>query len=193
MALRNAPSPFWLEWLPTERVLFVAFNGVRDADGESLQAFGRRVARELDACAPAAVVVDLRRNNGGDTYLYRSLLRTLVAWDARGRGTLYALVGRNTYSAAQNFITDLDRLTDVVFVGEPSGGKPATHGNESPITLPWSGLQGGLSAVYWQIGDARDKRLWIAPDLFVPPAARDWFSNRDAAMEAVLAQIRKRR
>ena len=188
----GSEAPFWLEWIPAERVQYVAFVNVLDGKDESLQSFGRRLARELDARRPAAVVIDLRRNNGGDTYLYRSLLRTLVAWDARNPGKLYALIGRNTYSAAQNFITDLDRLTDVVFVGEPSGGKPATHGNESPITLPWSGLQGGLSAVYWQIGDARDKRLWIAPDVFVPPAAQDWLSNRDAAMEAVLTQVRKR-
>lgn len=188
----GSEAPFWMEWIPTERVQYVAFVNVLDAKGESLQSFGRRLARELDARRPAAVVIDLRRNNGGDTYLYRSLLRTLVAWDARNPGRLYALIGRNTYSAAENFITDLDRLTDVVFVGEPSGAKPATHGNESSITLPWSGLQGGLSAVYWQIGDARDKRLWIAPALFVPPAAQDWLSNRDAAMEVVLTHIRKR-
>jgi hypothetical protein len=188
----GSEAPFWLEWIPAERVQYMSFTNVLDAKSESLQSFGGRLARVLDARRPAAVVVDLRRNNGGDTYLYRSLLRTLVAWDARNPGRLYALIGRNTYSAAQNFITDLDRLTDVVFVGEPSGSKPATHGNESPITLPWSGLQGGLSAVYWQIGDARDKRRWIAPAVFVPPAAQDWLSNRDAAMEVVLTHVRKR-
>jgi hypothetical protein len=188
----GSEAPFWLQWIPAERVQYLAFVNVVDARDESLQAFGLRLAGVLDQRKPAAVVVDLRRNNGGDTYLYRSLLRTLVAWDARNPGRLYALIGRNTYSAAQNFITDLDRLTDVVFVGEPSGSKPATHGNESPIILPWSGLEGGLSAVYWQIGDARDKRLWIAPDVFVPPAAQDWLSNRDAAMEAVLTRVRKR-
>lgn len=186
----GSEPPFWLEWMPRDRVQYVAFNNVIDAPNESLDAFGRRLGRELNHRKPAAVVLDLRRNNGGDTYLYRSLLRTLIAWEAGGRGRLYALIGRNTYSAAENFIVDLDRLTDVVFVGEPSGGKPATHGNESPIVLPWSGLQGGLSAAYWQIGDARDKRLWIAPALFVPPAAEDWLSNRDAAMNAVLQHVR---
>jgi hypothetical protein len=30
------------------------------------------------------------------------------------------------------------------------------------------------------------------PDVFVPPTAQDWLANRDAAMEAVLTQVRKR-
>ncbi|HHP7239953.1 hypothetical protein [Longibacter sp.] len=45
---------------------------------------------------------------------------------------------------------DLDRLTDARFVGEPTGGKPKTHGNESAVELPYSGLTAGLSTVYWQ-------------------------------------------
>lgn len=190
--LRATDAPFSAQWLSAERVLYVEFNNVVDARDETLQSFGRRLARMLDARRPSAVVLDLRRNNGGDTYLYQSLLRTLVAWDARGPGRVYAIIGRNTYSAAENFIVDLDRLTSVTFVGEPSGAKPSTHGNESPITLPYSGLQGGLSAVYWQIGDARDKRLWIAPQLFVPPTAQDWLANRDAPLAAILRHLRTR-
>lgn len=190
--LRITDTPFSVQWLSAERVLYVGFNNVLDAKGETLQSFGRRLARLLDSRRTAAVVIDLRRNNGGDTYLYQSLLRTLVGWDARGPGHIYAIIGGNTYSAAENFIVDLDRLTNVTFVGEPSGGKPSTHGNESPITLPWSGLQGALSAVYWQIGDARDKRLWIAPELFVPPTAQDWLANRDAPLSAILLHLRTR-
>jgi C-terminal processing protease CtpA/Prc len=178
--------------MAAERVLYVGFNNVLDAKDETLQSFGRRLAHVLTERRPEGIVIDLRRNNGGDTYLYQALLRTLVAWDAAGQGRIYAIIGRNTYSAAENFIVDLDRLTDVVFVGEPSGAKPSTHGNESPITLPWSGLQGAVSAVYWQIGDARDKRLWIAPQLFVPPTAQDWLDNRDAPLSAILRHLRAR-
>ena len=181
-----------MQWLSAERVLYVGFNNVVDGKDETLQAFGQRLAHVLTARRPAAIVIDLRRNNGGDTYLYRSLLRTLVAWDASQPGRIYAIIGRNTYSAAENFIVDLDRLTDVVFVGEPSGAKPSTHGNESPVVLPWSGLHAGVSAVYWQIGDARDKRLWIAPQIFVPPTAQDWLDNRDSPLLAILQHLRTR-
>lgn len=191
--LRNSDAPFSLHWLSSDRVLYLEFDNVIDAREEMLQAFGERLAHILDARKPAGIVIDLRRNNGGDTYLYRSLLRTLVGWDAKRQGRLYVIIGRNTYSAAENFIVDLDRLTDAIFVGEPSGGKPSTHGNESPLVLPWSGLQGGLSAVYWQIGDARDKRLWIAPQIFAPPTAQDWLENRDSPLSAILQHLRTRK
>src|SRR5262249_1134297 len=83
----------------------------------------------------------------------------------------------------QNFALDLERLTGAIFIGEPTGGKPNTHGDESPTILPYSGLHVGLSAVYWQLSSPRDSRLWIAPKIPVQLSAEDYFANRDPALE----------
>jgi hypothetical protein len=78
-----------------------------------------------------------------------------------------------------------------VFVGEPCGGKPNTHGDESPTVLPYSGLEFGLSCVYWQLSSPRDTRRWIPPSIPVPLSADDYFANRDPALELILKLIRK--
>lgn len=41
------------------------------------------------------------------------------------RGALFVIIGRNTFSAAQNSATLLDRHTHAVFVGEPTGSRPS--------------------------------------------------------------------
>ena len=47
-------------------------------------------------------------------------MNTSLAVNRRGR--LGVLISRSTFSAAENFITDLERRTRAVFVGETSGG-----------------------------------------------------------------------
>lgn len=189
--LTRPDDRFWFEPLPRQQALYVQFNQVADAPGESLAQFGVRLRRVLAASPEVRnLIVDVRRNNGGDTYLYPELLRTLIGFDQQEGTRLAVLIGRNTFSATANLITDLDRLTNAVFVGEPSGGKPlTTGGDESSVVLPWSGLTFLLSSAVWQLTSPRDTRLWITPDVPVQLSARDYFANRDPVMEAVLRLI----
>jgi len=146
----------------------------------------------LDEQSVQNLVVDLRHNNGGNTFLYPELVRTIVHFDAaREDRKLYVLIGRNTYSAAVNFVVDLERFTRAVFVGEPTGGKPNTHGDESPTVLPYSGMRFLLSSVYWQLSSPRDSRLWVPPGVPVPLTAQDYFANCDPALEAIRKLIQK--
>lgn len=190
--LSRPDDSFWFETIASH-TLYVQFNQVRNKPEESLAHFGLRLREHLrDYPGLRDLIVDVRRNNGGDTYLYPELLRTLIAFDAEDGNRLFVLVGRSTYSATANFITDLDRLTDAIFVGEPSGGKPITYGGDSSTSmLPYSGLTVGLSSTVWQLTSPRDTRLWITPDLPVALTAGDYFANRDPVMEAVLELIRQ--
>jgi tetratricopeptide (TPR) repeat protein len=186
------PSDFyWFEYLPEDKTLYLQFNQVRNKPDESLSQFSFRVRDFLAKNNVRNLIVDLRRNNGGDTYIYTELLRTLINFDAGRDNRLFVFIGRSTFSATANFITDLDRLTNAVFVGELSGGKPITVGSdESPFVLPYSGVGGLLSSTIWQLTSPRDARLWITPDIPVQLSAGEYFANRDPVMETVLTLIR---
>jgi tetratricopeptide (TPR) repeat protein len=185
--LEKAADAYWFKHLPDKQAVYVQLNQVVDKDGEPLAAFARRLRQFLDEHKIQMLVVDLRHNNGGNTYLYGELVRTIVHFDASDENRkLFVIIGRNTYSAAVNFVVDLERFTRAVFVGEPTGGKPNTHGDESPTILPYSGLRFLLSCVYWQLSSPRDSRLWIPPSIPVPLSAQDYFANRDPALELVL-------
>ena len=132
------------------------------------------------ARATRPVVVDLRHNPGGDNGTYPPLLEAL-----RGREVV-ALISRTTFSAAGNFITDLEQAAEVTFVGEPSGGAPNHYGDPVPVELPSLGVTVQIAGVYWQKSTPDDPRLAIDPDLPVELSSGDFFAGRDPVLRAGL-------
>src|ERR1700674_4252436 len=95
---------------------------------------------------------------------------------------IWILAGRHTFSAAQNFVNYLERLTNAVFVGDPTGRRPNFTGEKGEAVLPYSGVIAEISnanhwSAFWE-----DQRPWIAPAMPVALKADDYFSNRDAAL-----------
>ena len=134
----------------------------------------------------------MRHNNGGNNSLVTPLLRTLVVFqEADAKNRIFVITGRNTFSAAQNFITFVERLTDAIFVGEPSSSRPNHVGEDGLFVLPYSGVRGSISNRYWQDGNPGDDREMIYPQVPVPPTAEDYLANRDAALEAIFEIVRR--
>jgi len=159
---------------------------------EILQSLEEEIAESivrdsLESTGLRGVVVDLRWNGGGNNGLVRPLIRQLVAWEVSGDGRrIVVLAGRHTFSAAQNLANRLERWTEAVFVGEPTGSRPNVPGERTELVLPWSGLRASISNRYWQDSDPGDERPWIAPDVRVEPSADEYFAGRDPVLEAVL-------
>ena len=86
------------------------------------------------------------------------------------------IIGRRTYSAAQNTATYFGRYTNATFVGE-----------EVPVTLPYGRLRANVSHLFWQSSWPQDRRIWLAPQVDVPPTFADFRAGRDAAIAAILA------
>jgi hypothetical protein len=101
---------------------------------------------------------------------------------------VFVITGRNTFSAAMNFATEIEQTTDATFVGEETGGSPNLYGDVRSVLLPNSNLAASISTVYWEKSSPDDTRPSIIPDLAVPVRAADYFAARDAAMEAILAR-----
>ena len=138
-------------------------------------------------------MIDLRYNNGGNSFLNRTLLRRLVHFElAHPDNRLYVLMGRNTFSAAQNLVTDIDRMTNATLVGEPSGSRPNHVGEDSQLLLPYSSLGLSVASRLFQASDPTDDRIWIAPHVVVELSSDDYFSGRDPVIEAVQDLIRDR-
>jgi tetratricopeptide (TPR) repeat protein len=184
---RNPRIHYWFEYLPDSRLVYVQYNKVANQDGESIEDFSRRLLAFMDTAAVERLVLDLRLNRGGDGTLNRPLLLSLIKARKLDRpGKLFAIIGRSTFSAAQFLVNELERYTDAVFVGEPSGGKVNSYGDSRKIILPNSGITVRVSTLWWQ-EDPRDKRQWKGPDIAAELTSSDYRSNRDPALDAVLA------
>jgi len=183
--LRDVDNPYWFERLPAANVVYFQFNAVTDKPEEPLAAFYRRMFTTVDEHG-AALVVDLRWNGGGNTFLAQPLVHELIR---RDQLTLFVIVGRATFSAAQNTATLLDRHTRAVFVGEPTGSSPNFVGETAPFHLPHSGVRANVSDLYWQTSWPFDRRTAIAPDIYAPPTFAAYRRNRDPAMDAILDHL----
>lgn len=185
--LRNTNETHWFVHLPESDAVYVQFYDVADDSDETLAQFGIRLRNFLSEHDDVRnLIVDLRRNYGGNSYLYPELSRTLVHFDAQQEKRLFVLIGRTMFSAAENFAVDVDRLTNATFVGEPTSGRPQAYGDSPAFVLPYSGMRGGIAAVLWNLSSPRDRRARIAPDIPVALTAADYFANRDPVLETVL-------
>jgi len=191
--LRDVDQKHWELALPEHDALYVQINNLVDDQDEKLPDFGRRLWTVLEKTKPKNLIVDLRHNNGGNTRLYAELLRTLIAF-SRGPGNqIYALIGRRSYSATGNFVTDLERLTDPIFVGEATSECCNLYGDATDVTLPYSKVQGELTAVKWQLSSPSDRRREMSPEVPVQMTAQDYFAGRDPVLEAVQRMIAARK
>ena len=180
--------------MPEHDAVFVQMNNVVNDSDETLAAFGRRLWTVLQTQKPHHLIIDLRHNNGGDTTLYTELMRTIVAFTREPDHDVYALIGRRTYSATGNFVTDLERWASPVFVGEPSSECCNFHGDPSHVTLPYSRIEGELTVVRWNLSrNTFDERHEMVPHLPVVLTAKDYFAGKDPALEAVFRRIEKER
>ena len=190
------PTPLWLQApedryrfvpLPEAKAVYVQYNQVGDKDGgETIAAFADRLLAFVDANPVDRLVLDLRLNRGGNGELNRPLLLALIRARKVDRpGGLFVLIGRSTWSAAQFLVDDLEKYTEAIFVGEPTGGKVNSFGDSNKITLPHSGLTVRVSTLWWQ-GDERDKRPWTAPQVAAGLTLADYRANVDPALEAAL-------
>lgn len=188
--LARTDTSYWLEPLPDFDALYFQFNQVRDAPQEPIAAFAARLRRTLLEQGATTLIVDVRHNNGGNNTLVRPLVRTLIEFEMRApENRIFVLMGRNTFSAAQNFINHVERWTDATFVGEPSSSSPNFTGEDNEVVLPYSRVFGSLSCFYWQDSDPFDDRPWIEPDLPVQLSAADYFAGLDPVLERVLDEL----
>lgn len=181
-------KPFWWEWHDDTKVLYVQYNRVLNSETQTLAAFAEELSRAVAERPVGKLVIDMRNNNGGDTFANESLRKAIARSKANAAGRLFVIIGRRTFSAAMSAVSYFARDTHAIFVGEPTGGRPNSIGEETGFSLPYSGIMVNLADRYWQSGWADDFTLWRAPDIATPVSAKDYIAGRDVAMEAILAQ-----
>jgi hypothetical protein len=172
-----------LSLLARGRVVYLAYN-TTTVDTTRLAAHLTKLASKR---AVKRVIVDLRNNRGGDNQTYPPLVDALQRLGRKHKAVV-VLAGRATFSAAANFMGDLESATRYLLVGEDSGGAPNLYGDVQPVDLPASGLRVEVATTWWVKSPrgARDPRVTFHPDVVVAPTAKAWFAGRDPALAAAM-------
>ncbi len=184
---RRPDEAFWVEYLSSAGAVYVQYNAVQDGEKETVAHFFGRVCAEASRRRADRMIIDLRLNGGGDNTLNAEVVKTIMRTSPiNRRGHLFVIIGRNTFSAAQNLVNSLERYTDAIFVGEPTGANPNQFGDAVPVRLRHSGVVVYVSTLWWQDLDPRDRRPWTAPEVAAEMTSADFRAGRDPALEAAL-------
>ncbi|HKQ61308.1 MAG TPA: hypothetical protein VJS92_08440 [Candidatus Polarisedimenticolaceae bacterium] len=189
LALRrlNRQLPYWWRALEEQHAVYIAYNSCTDDRAHPFGELVSQVLQAIDAQHLTCVVLDVRRNPGGNSAVIQPLLRGLEAREAiNRRGGLYVLVGRATYSSAHDNALEFRRKTHALLVGEPTGCKPNSPGEVKRFTLPRSGLTVTYSTKFYALVEGDPPSL--EPDIAVDETIDDVLAGRDPALAAALAR-----
>jgi hypothetical protein len=187
-AILGGERPLWSR-APTE-----PFRVTRLSDGslyvnwrtyDQLLQRGTALVQDIESDRPQRLIVDLRDSGGGDFNVGREFIRLLASKPWLNRpDRLFVLTGRRTFSAAMTNAVDFRKMTQATLIGEPPGAAPNNWQEVRFFHLPNSGLQVGVSTLYYEFLPGEDA---VRPDIYIPPTPSDWGSERDAAVRYILA------
>ena len=180
---------FWFEHLPEDSAIYFQYNQVTQVGSGTIGTVVRQMENLIADEDVESVVVDVRRNGGGNNTTIGGLVDFLTEADEEGIEVIL-LIGRQTFSAAANFVTAVEQATEATFVGEGIGGSPNLYGDVSTMVFPQSGITASISRRYWEFSTPDDARVTIEPDLPVSMTYREWADGGDPALELALSLAR---
>lgn len=189
ISMQQRKETHWFEWLEDGRTLYVRYDQCADDPGRTVAGFGQRLITEIDGRAGKVdrVIIDLRRNAGGNSALLVPFIKTLKTRNAvSNKDHLFVLIGRSTFSSGMMNAIQLRDIARATLVGEPTGGKPNHHGEVKTFELPNSKLVVQYSTK--RFITVTDDPQAVTPDMPVDLASADYFAGRDAVLDAVLAR-----
>jgi hypothetical protein len=186
-----APHPpdgdeqFWSDVVRS--ALYVAYNRVQGTtrSGRSISDLATDIDEAVRSGRAERVVLDVRRNPGGNNGTYGPMLDVLERLSAEIPGSVVVLIGRSTFSAAGNFVTELRRAAGITLIGEPMGAAPNLYGDATVRTLPASGVVVHVATREWTFAPG-DEELTVSPDVVVPVRWSDYARGEDLALDRAL-------
>lgn len=183
-------------YFPEEQLYYIQYNHcwsreveVRHGSGSAalfmpvFRDFERRVFRHIRREKIEKLVIDLRFNEGGVASQGTAFIDKLSRSRLNGKGKIYVILGRHTFSTAVIHAVELIRMTDAITVGEPTGGRPNHFGEIRRFVLPETGLVVSHPTRFFQLMESDPPTL--QPDIDVTLYYRDYMKGVDAFLQAV--------
>jgi C-terminal processing protease CtpA/Prc len=125
----------------------------------------------------------LRNNSGGNSAILNPFLEKLKKNYLNKKGSLYVLIGKNTFSSALMNAVDLKRNYKSILVGQTTSGNVNHYGETRGFRLPNSKIIVGYSTKYWEIWKGYNGAL--RPDIEIKYSLKNFKNNIDEAIEYV--------
>ena len=184
--LQRQNESYWFEYLAESSTVFFKYNRCRGREG--FRDLAEEVRALIDTGSVDRMVIDFRGNGGGNSMIFDFyLLRHIKKIESlRDEGRLYSVIDVATFSSAVLNSIKLERQTNAITVGEPTGGKPNHFGEVKSFSLPNSGMDIYYSSKYFEAFPELGDAPYFEPEEYIPLSSSDYFSGRDPVMEWIL-------
>jgi hypothetical protein len=184
--LQRLTEGWWTEFLPDTQTLYFSFT--RYPPEAEFRERAVALGQLLDQSGARRLVIDLRRNQGGDFTRFRQILLPIIKARAaiNKKGGLFLITGPGTFSAATVNAHDLRSETNSILVGGPTGMRPTHYGEHAEFRLPNSGFRVSYSTQYYRFGVETDSA--VIPDQLIEPTWGEFRAGRDPVMEWILSK-----
>lgn len=153
----------------------------------SFQKFEKKIFTKLKDKPIGKMVFDLRFNGGGSSVQGTEFIRRLAEYCKQNSDLkLYVVLGRKTFSSAVINAMDFKNMTNAVFVGEETGGKPNHFGEVKSFKLPSSEVWVNYSTKYF-VKSTEDMNT-IVPDVLIESNFIDYKNGIDPVYEWIRNQ-----
>src|SRR5262249_34521381 len=136
---------------------------------------------------PAALIVDLRFNTGGDLTVGKPLMKKIA--DEIGNVPVFVITGRATFSAGITHVVELKQWAHATIIGEPAGDGLEMWSEGGNLVMPNSKLtlHYGNGFHRYSKREYPDRRPYVeemsvdstAPDIAVEPTWDAYINGRD--------------
>jgi hypothetical protein len=182
---QRADENYWRQTIPEHQAVYLAYNKCREEEDRPFREFAAEVLEELENPGIKRLIIDLRRNGGGDELLASPLIEKLPRHRLDRPGGIVVLIGLLTYSSGQNHAVTLRNTTQAVLIGERTSQYVNHFGSITSFQSPNYKLTVQCSTKYIEKDPEVDGVL--VPDVEVRSNFEDWKQGADPALEAALA------
>lgn len=193
--LSQTGTRYWFQHLPEQKTMYFNFSRVNNQRGKpSIKKFTKQLFERIDEVRPEQLVIDFRRNNGGNYNLSRPLIEAIKARDwLNQKGKVWAITGRRTFSAASTACIFLKQETNALIIGEVGRTHPNWADNNEYLTLPNSKFLIEYTTkvkVHWPEQPDLDH---IPVDVEIIPTFSAYAEGRDLVLEYIFKGIDENR
>jgi hypothetical protein len=179
---------YWYRYLPEQQAIYVQYNRAADDPDLPFADFTRELFAFIEANPVERMVIDLRFNGGGASWIIQPLVDSLRAHPTLSQpGRVRVLIGARTFSSALMNAIELQEAVGATLIGSPTGGRPNGYGETRSFTLPNSGLRVQYSTRFFRNLPGNDAPA-LAPDIVAPITWNDLLAGGDPAVDIAVRE-----
>jgi len=151
----------------------------------SFSGFKSTILKAINEGKVKKLIFDMQFNTGGFSGQGTKFVKQLSKTKINKKGSLFVIIGRNTFSSAIINTYDFITYTEAILIGEETAGKLNHYGEVKKMKLPTSGLLLYYSTDFFQLDAKQSEQNTINPDILIERSFNNYLNGIDPVYEYV--------